>query len=216
LTNLKLYLTLLTRGVPEKKQTYLDTLSREANRLQDLIEGLLDLSRLDLGKLQTNLQPTDLNMLVGTLATDRGALAADRGLTLDVETTELLPMALADQKLLEQVLTNLLTNAINYTPQGGTIMLRTGTVEADGLRWATASVSDTGPGIPAEEQALLFQRFYRGKAGQASDAPGTGLGLAICKETMDRHGGRITVESDGVPGEGSTFTVWLRLAPSDT
>jgi signal transduction histidine kinase len=211
LTNLKLYLGLLTRGQPDKHQTYIDTLHREAGRLQDLIEGLLDLSRLDLGKLQANLQPTDLNLLVGTLVTDRGALAADRGLILDVELDERLPPALADPQLIEQVLTNLLTNAINYTPSGGQIGLRTGVAEAEGRSWATVNVADTGPGITKKDRAHLFERFYRGQVGRASHAPGTGLGLAICKEIMDRHDGRITLESQ--VGQGSTFTVWLAIAP---
>jgi signal transduction histidine kinase/DNA-binding response OmpR family regulator len=211
LTNLKLYLGLLTRGQPDKHQTYMDTLHREVGRLQDLIEGLLDLSRLDLDKLQANLQPTDLNLLVGTLVADRSALVADRGLILDVELDEHLPSALADPQLIEQVLTNLLTNAINYTPGGGQIDLRTGVAEAAGQSWVTVDVADTGPGITEKDRMHLFERFYRGQAGRASHAPGTGLGLAICKEIMDRHSGRITLESQ--VGQGSTFTVWLAVAP---
>ena len=212
LTAIKLYLSLLTRGRPEKRQAYLDTLHREASRLQNLIEGLLDLSRLDLGKTQANLEATDLNLLVGTLVTDRGELVADRGLRLDVELVEDLPPALADPKLFEQVLTNLLTNAINYTSAGGEIGLRTDVAEAGGQQWVTVSVADTGPGISQEEQTRLFERFYRGEAGWTSDVPGTGLGLAICKEIVNRHGGQITLESQ--VGCGSTFTVWLTLAPS--
>ncbi len=207
LTNLKLYLSLLTRGVPEKRQTYLDTLQREADRLQSLIEALLDISRLDLGKTQVDLQPTDLNVLVGTLIADRVALAAERGLSLDVEPAARLPLVLADVRLIEQVLSNLLTNAINYTPPGGTILLRTAAAEDDGRTWATVSVRDTGPGISAKDRKNLFERFYRGEAGRGGEAPGTGLGLAICKEILDRHKGHINFESE--PGKGSTFTVWL-------
>jgi PAS domain S-box-containing protein len=210
LTNIKLYLSLLTRGQTEKRHAYLATLRREVDRLQDLIESLLDLSRLDLGKVQANLVPTDLNLLVGTLIDDRGALVADRDLTLGVQSAKGLPLALADPKMLEQVLTNLLANAVNYTPAGGTILLRTETAKAEGRRWATVSVEDTGPGIPKEEKTHLFERFYRGAAGRASDVPGTGLGLAICKEIIDRHGGQITVESE--EGLGSIFTAWLPIA----
>ena len=207
LTNLKLYLNLLTRGYPEKREIYLDTLQREADRLQYLIESLLDLSRLDLGKTRSRLQPTDLNLLVSSLMTDRGALAADRGLSLDVELEKTLPPALADRKLIERVLTNLLTNAINYTPTGGAVMLCTATAEKEAQKWVTFSVTDTGTGISQEEQRHLFERFYRGQAGRASDAPGTGLGLAISKAIVEQHGGRITVESQ--IGQGSIFTVWL-------
>jgi signal transduction histidine kinase len=210
LTNIKLYLSLLTRGQTDKRHTYLATLRREVDRLQDLIESLLDLSRLDLGKVQANLEPTDLSLLVSTLINDRGALVADRDLTLGVQSAKGLPLALADPKMLEQVLTNLLTNAVNYTPAGGTIILRTETAEVADQLWATVSVEDTGPGIPAEEKTHLFERFYRGAAGRASDVPGTGLGLAICKEIIERHGGQITVESE--EGLGSIFTAWLPVA----
>jgi signal transduction histidine kinase len=210
LTNIKLYLSLLTRGREEKRPAYLETVHRETARLQNLIEGLLDLSRLDLGKIQAILQSTDLGLLVSTLAADREALVVARGLCLDVEFVESLPPVHGDDKLIEQVLNNLLTNAVNYTPSGGTITLSTALVEAEGQTWATVSVTDTGPGISETEKSRLFERFYRGEAGQASDAPGTGLGLAICKEIMDLHGGRITLESE--VGRGSTFTVWLRIA----
>jgi PAS domain S-box-containing protein len=210
LANLKLYLHLLTRGMPEKRESYIDTLRREVDRLQDLIEGLLDISRLDLGKIQANLQPVDLNLLVSTLVTDRWALVVDRGLRLDVEEDESLPPAMTDRKLIEQVLTNLLTNAVNYTPAGGTITLRTGTTKTGGQRWVIVSITDTGPGISLDEQEHLFERFFRGEAGRNSTAPGTGLGLAICREIIHLHGGHITVQSE--PGQGSTFTVWLAVA----
>jgi signal transduction histidine kinase len=153
------------------------------------------------------------------LAQDRAALAADRGLALEFALDSSLPLAQADPKLITQVLTNLLTNAVNYTPSGGHITLSTGLAQAHGSQWVTISVSDTGPGIPATERPQLFERFYRGTVGQASHAPGTGLGLAICKEIMDLHHGRVTLEdpfsqpdlisNNGKSGHGSTFLVWL-------
>jgi signal transduction histidine kinase len=209
LTSLKLYLSLLAHDQSEKRQTYLDILCRETDRLQHLIEALLDISRLDLGKTRVDLQPTDLNQIVSVLAVDRSALASDRGLTLEVELVDDLPLVDADPKLLQQVLTNLLTNAINYTPTGGRIILFTADATTKCGEWIAAGVSDTGPGIPAEERDRLFERFFRGSAGRASDAPGTGLGLAICKQIMDLHQGEILLQSDGVPGHGSTFTIRL-------
>jgi signal transduction histidine kinase len=213
LANLKLYLTLLNRGQPEKRQVYLNTLRRETNRLQNLIESLLNISRLDLSESKANLAPIDINLLVSTLTTDREPLVTDQGLRLEADLAEVLPLTLADANLLEQVLTNLLTNAVNYTPAGGRVCLRTGVVEVEGESWVTVSVVDNGLGIPLDEQARVFERFYRGQAGRDSGAPGTGLGLAICREIVKLHGGRITLES--APGQGSTFTVWLRSVPAE-
>ncbi|HMK07441.1 MAG TPA: HAMP domain-containing sensor histidine kinase, partial [Anaerolineales bacterium] len=79
--------------------------------------------------------------------------------------------------------------------------------------WVAAVVSDNGPGIPAEEQPMIFHRFFRGRASRATGAAGTGLGLAICHDIVELHGGRITLESEGIPGKGARFTVWLPAIP---
>jgi PAS domain S-box-containing protein len=208
LTNIKLYAGLLKRGQPEKFPHYLGTLKRETLRLENLIEGLLELSRLNAGTEPITLNPIDVNHLIESLITDRASLIADRGLSLHMELGSNLPPALGDPWRLEQVLSNLLANAMNYTPQGGTITIRTKRQEDDRQEWVTFTVEDTGLGITAEEMPHVFERFYRGTAGRKSGAPGTGLGLAICKELIDRLGGRITVESE--LGHGTTFTVWLK------
>jgi PAS domain S-box-containing protein len=124
---------------------------------------------------------------------------------------------LIDERLLSQVFTNLLTNAMNYTPSGGRIRLCSCARTDPSGSWVTVDVDDTGLGIPVEEQTLLFRRFFRGRASRETRAPGTGLGLAICKEILDRHDGRVSVESQGRPGRGTRFTVWLRPfgAPQD-
>jgi PAS domain S-box-containing protein len=207
LANIRLYLNLLNRGREEKKLDYLETLTRETSRLQKLIEDLMDVSRLDLGKIQASLQPTDLNQLAHTLAMDRKKLFEDKGLAFSIVVGTELPILMVDPRLLEQVLTNLLTNALNYTPTGGAVTLQMDVIDTQQAQWATIRVQDTGPGISKEEQANLFKRFYRGKASQANDVPGAGLGLTICKEIMDLHQGHITVDSE--VGEGTTFTVWL-------
>jgi signal transduction histidine kinase len=115
----------------------------------------------------------------------------------------------ADEGLIGQVLSILLTNAFNYTPADGQVTVSTHSYQSDGKQWAGFRVSDTGPGIAPEDQRHIFERFYRGEAGHASGVPGTGLGLAIAHEIVARHQGRIEVTSDGVPGNGTTFTVWL-------
>jgi signal transduction histidine kinase len=104
------------------------------------------------------------------------------------------------------VVTNLVTNAINYTPVGGRIVVSAAVTD----EWVTLTVLDNGPGIAAKDLPHLFERFYRGEVGRLASAPGTGLGLAISREIIDRLGGRITVDS--VSGQGAAFTVWLRPA----
>jgi PAS domain S-box-containing protein len=217
LTNLKLYLKLMEKGRPDKRTQYMATLDREANRLQQLIEDLLSLSRLDVGKAQPIRAETDLNRLVSQLVSDRAALAGEKGLSLTTDLAPGLVPVMADEKMLAQVLTNLTTNAMNYTSAGGRIVVRTALQSTDGAHpadWVTVSVIDTGYGVMPEEKQHLFDRFYRGEAARRAGAPGTGLGLAICREIIDRHDGHITVESE--PGKGSTFTVWLPPhVPSD-
>jgi len=210
LTNIRLYVDLLSKSHEKAKSArYLKTLGRESDRLASLIDNLLSLSRLEVGSTPLQTGPVDLNRLLSDLAEDRRTLAAGRGLELTIEQDAHLPLALGDPRLLGQVFTNLLTNAIHFTPGQGQITLRTtGRVARDGS-WVIAEVQDSGLGISAEELPLVFRRFFRGQASRHTGTPGTGLGLAICKEIVEQHGGRITVESEGIPGRGSRFTVWL-------
>jgi len=209
LTNLALYLDLLARALKgEKNERYMATLRRETQRLTSLIEDLLTISRLEADRVEITIEPIDINRLITDLAQDRMQMAANQALTLTYTVQPELPPALADSRLLTRVLSNLLTNALNYTPPGRTIHLRTCLQVWGGATWVTAQVEDTGLGIPPEEMEHLFTRFFRGYAGQTSNAPGTGLGLAISKEIIDRLNGHITVESQ--LHKGSTFTVWLQ------
>ena len=210
LANVKLYLSLLERGRPEKREQYMQTLHRETARLENLIEDLLDVSRLDLGVVHFRSGPTDVNPILAQLIADRSALGADHSLTLDYIPDPNLPRALADAAMLTQVISNLMSNAINYTLPGGTITLSTAARPSNAQAWVTISVQDTGPGISNQDLPHVFERFYRGEAAAKSGAPGTGLGLSICHDIVERMNGHITVESQ--PGQGTTFTVWLRPA----
>lgn len=208
LTNVKLHVNLLEHGAPAKHDQYLQTLKREVSRLEALIENLLSLSRLDMGKLTITLGPIDLNRLVSQLAYDRRSLIAETGLLVETQLDQHLPLAQADEMLLSQILANLMTNAMHYTPPGGRVTLSTATRQQADQDWITVTVADTGPGISAQDLPHLFERFYRGEVGRRSGTPGTGLGLAICHDIALKLNGRITVDTQ--PGRGSAFTVWLR------
>jgi signal transduction histidine kinase len=117
------------------------------------------------------------------------------------------PPAWASAPFVSQILSNLVTNATQYTPPGGRIVVSTARRIDHDQVWTTFTVKDTGPGINAADLPRLFERFFRGEAGRRSGAPGTGLGLAICRDLADKLDGRLTVESQ--PGQGAAFTVWL-------
>lgn len=209
LTNLMLYLDLLSAlDDPRRGQGYIATLQRETKRLGFLIDDLLTISRLEAGRVDISIKPTNVNHLLADLVSDRVMLASSRQLTLSFEPDESLPPAMIDTSLLNQAVSNLLTNAINYTPSGGKITLSTSMHQEDGSPWVAIEVADSGVGIPTEELPLIFDRFYRGSASRQTGAPGTGLGLAIAREIALRMDGKITVSSQA--DHGSKFTLWLK------
>ena len=191
-----------------RQESYLDTLRRETERLTHLIEDLLTISRLEAGRIEISLKPVDISHLVADLTRDRVQMAERRQLTLTHSAAEGLPAAQTDDpRLLSQVLSNLLTNALNYTPKHGNVHVHTDRRSNPDGEWLIISVQDTGVGISQAEQQRLFERFFRGSASEHTGASGTGLGLAISKEIIERMQGHITVHSQ--TGAGSTFTVWL-------
>jgi PAS domain S-box-containing protein len=208
IANLKLYHHLLSAR-PERQAEYLATLQRETDRLQSIVEDLLLLSRLDWEPETLKTELFDLNEVVRAHVADRTSLSSELGLSLKVELADRLPAVRADRKLIERVLSVLLTNALSYTPAGGQVTVRTLYEQSEESGRIGFSVSDTGPGIPPEERPHLFERFYRGSVGRKSGVPGTGLGLAIAQEIVSRHQGQIEAVSEGIPGQGTTFTVWL-------
>jgi light-regulated signal transduction histidine kinase (bacteriophytochrome) len=136
--------------------------------------------------------------------------ASRKKVALVHEVPDELPQVVLDKSELQQVLSNLITNAIAYTPSGGKVTVRAGTTEGKRGPMTWFQVVDNGPGIGEGEFPRLFDRFYRGQAAADNDAPGTGLGLSICKEILEKHGGKIEVDSG--PGQGSEFTVWWPIA----
>ncbi len=209
ITNLKLRQYLLQNTPPDRWPEHLAVAGREIDRLEALVEDLLTLNRLDQDRLSIQCEPVNINTLAEQYGSDRASLAETHNLTLRVLPTPGIPPAYADPNLIGQVLSILLTNAFHYTPAGGTVMLYTQTQEWEHQQWTGFSISDTGPGIPKEEQSHLFERFFRGQVGRNSGRPGTGLGLSIAQAIVTRHQGRIEIVSSGIPGQGTTFIVWL-------
>jgi signal transduction histidine kinase len=209
-TTIKLYAALMARTPPEKWKTYLEALTQEADRQASLVEDILQISRIDAGRLALETRSIALNELIEAAVISHQVLAGNKQLTLTQQPLEVSPIVCVDPERMMQVLNNLVENGIHYTPEGGTIVVSAGTEEMAGRTWAVVKVSDTGWGIPAEEQPHLFERFFRGEEPRQMQVPGTGLGLAIVREIVELHGGQVTVESQ--VGAGTTFVVWLPLA----
>ncbi|MGC9356994.1 MAG: GAF domain-containing protein [Anaerolineae bacterium] len=207
ITTIRLYAQLLRKSPPSKWEEYLEALEVEIERQAQLIQEILQFSRIDAQRLDLDLQVVDLNELVESTLSSQILFAQDKGVTLEFHPGQRVPELWGDAQKLRQVMLNLIINALRYTSTGGEVSVRTGWAEIEGRAWATVEVSDTGLGIPPEELPHIFERFYRGNKPRELQIPGTGLGLAIAKEIVDLHNGWITVETE--PDEGSTFTVWL-------
>ncbi len=210
LTNIISYLDLLEHGKPEKHAQYLQVLHEQAALLRELIESLLEVTQKSVNAAGVHVAPTDLNQLATSLLAEATPRAAQRGLTLTSTLTPELPFVSADGRLLAQALSKLATNALNYTPAGGTIDLATAEVIDAGVTWITFTIRDSGPGIAPDELAHIFDRFHRGRASANYKTPGVGLGLSISRDILINLEGRLTVDSQ--PGEGATFTAWLKPA----
>lgn len=206
-TNLKLYLDLLGRGRPDRQSHYMEVLHQQSARLSELIEDILNLSRLEMGGEKLKLLPVDLNKIVEQIVAAHLPRIESVNLDMRYELEPDLPLVQGERNQLAQVVTNLLSNAIRYTPQGWVKVKTTWDKEKN---MVSLLVADTGIGIHPDEYDYLFDRFYRGQYTGQSNIPGTGLGLAIVKEIVDLHGGLIGVQSQ--LGQGSRFEVWLPQA----
>ncbi len=204
-TNLGLYLELLERATPEKRIEYQSVLMGQSRLLMTLIDDILDLSRLTIGKSKKiEMTAVNLNLLAEQVVTAHLPLAEVSELELVFDPCPELSLVSGEQNQLARMITNLVSNAIRYTPQGQ-VCVRT--FESNGQ--VCLEVKDSGIGIDPEDQPHLFERFYRGRQVRQSKIHGTGLGLAIVKEIVDMHGGCVTIQS--VLGKGSTFQTWLPI-----
>jgi signal transduction histidine kinase len=197
-------------GDPEERREWIEMLHEGAERLGHLVEELLDVSRIEEGRLELNRRPLDLRSVVEKVSATFQSKATEH--VIERQYAADLPPVLADPDKLAQVLTNLVSNAIKYSPEGGLVKL---SVDADDgalhLR-----VIDQGLGLPPDALQAVFERFHRLEDESRQDIPGSGLGLYITRHLVELQGGRIWAESPG-PSKGSTFHVTLpaaRLAES--
>lgn len=205
ITSLTGYTQLLLRRLQRNQQVNkasfqqaLDAIEHQAAKLNQLVNQLLDVSRIDTGDLLIQRQLTDLRSLAERVASSL-QLTSDRH-RLVVSAPEIVPIAV-DPLRLEQVLTNLVDNAIKYSPAGGTVQIAIGPLPDEHVQ---ISVTDQGPGLSAEQRARIFERFYRV---QRRDGRGIGLGLYISRQIVELHGGHLTVESPS--SGGSRFVITL-------
>jgi two-component system phosphate regulon sensor histidine kinase PhoR len=208
LAALKSVIETLEAGAKDDPASAADFLARadsEVDRLVQMVEELLELSRLESGDIPLARKPLDFGFLRN--AVERLHRQAERaGVTLSLEAGEDLPPAVGDAEMLERVVINLVHNAIKFTPAGGTVSVRARAVEGA----VQVSVTDTGVGILSEDLPRIFERFF--KADRSRGGGGTGLGLAVARHAVEAHGGVVTVQS--TPGEGSTFTFTIPAVAS--
>lgn len=191
---------------PPAARRFLDRIETEVQSLTQMVQELLELSRIESGQVPMRLIPTPVDDVV-FLPVERLRPQAERaGLSITIDLPSDLPPVLADAERARQVITNLVHNAIKFTPSGGTVTVSAESADEE----VVISVRDTGVGVPAEDLPRIFERFY--KADRARSGGGTGLGLSIAKHIVQAHGGRIWAES--VEGKGSTFYVALPVLTS--
>lgn len=189
----------LTGALSEKQSHYLHRVKYNVDRLMRMINDLLDLSKIEAGRVELRLVPVSISELVNDVTESLEQIARNKALTMEVLHIGMSPTLEADHDRLTQILTNLVGNAIKFTPRGGMIQVKT-EMNKDG--YLQICVADTGCGIHPEDLPRVFEKFYRGQ-GVPSETPGAGLGLAIVKSLVEIHGGHIWAES--IPGNGSSF-----------
>ncbi len=189
-------------GVYSPDEARLKSLLEETQILARLVEDLRTLALAESGALQLKKEPTDLGLLIGETVSAFRTQADAAGVKLDIQNDADGLVLTIDPERIRQVLSNLIANALRYTPREGTIHVRYSTTRSDGRKFADLSVEDTGVGIAPEILPQIFNRFYKSR-----DSSGTGLGLPIARHLVEAHGGSISAESQ--PGQGTTMHIRL-------
>jgi len=207
LTSIKGYVDLVLDGdageISPDVREFLQVVKTSSDRLTDMVNGLLDLSRIEAGRVALNFVPLRVHEVIDEVLHDMYPQVEGQQLALSVDVPTYLPAVRGDHDRVVQIVTNLLSNAVKYTPPGGQVKVTAKTRDTH----VQISVSDTGIGIAPEDQARLFTRFFRADHPLVRQVGGTGLGLPLSKPLVELHGGRIWVESE--LGQGSTFSFTL-------
>ncbi|MDQ2799386.1 MAG: response regulator, partial [Armatimonadota bacterium] len=210
LTSIKGYTDLLLSGatgdLSELQAEFLGIIQGSTTRLSNLINDILDISRIESGSIEIRHEPIDYRRIVSDTLRLMKAAADDKQISMDASLPEAIPPVRGDTDKVTQVLTNLVSNAIKYTPEGGWVKV---SLEVAGDASVTTCVADSGIGVAPEDQKKLFQKFFRADNSSTREASGTGLGLVIAKTIIELLGGAIWLESE--PGRGSRFFFTLPL-----
>lgn len=214
LTKINLFNELL-QGLPpdagEKKQRYHDVIHQECERLTMLIDNVLDLNRIERGQMDYEFVEVPVEEVISEMAETFNVIYEPRGYGIDLHMSPDLPVMTIDPGAIKQALINLTDNAVKYSKEPHTLVVRAERTRMQGQPAVTISVRDQGVGIPRDKIKLIFEEFYRVNDGQTVKASGSGLGLALVRHIVTAHGGTITVDSK--EGVGSTFTMSLPVRP---
>jgi len=202
-----LMLRRVTGPLTEKQVHYLTRVKSNTQHLTGLINDLLDLSKIESGRIEVKSSPVSLSNLVHEVVDALRPVAAEKVIELESAVPRKPILVLADRDKINQILMNLIGNAIKFTPVQGRVTVSTLTIGDENVQ---VSVSDTGPGVPPDETNKIFAKFYQVAELNGANPKGTGLGLAIAKALVELHGGQIWVDSE--PSRGSTFCFTLPLS----
>ncbi|MFH1636760.1 MAG: GAF domain-containing protein [Chloroflexota bacterium] len=218
MTSIKGYVEILLMGAAgtlnEQQTQFLDIVKSNTERLNVLVNDLLDVSRIEAGKVMLSIQPLDMRPLIEAIIRDQNRQSKEdnKPLSIEFDFPLDLPRISGDEEKIRRILANLVSNAYDYTFANGHILIRVQNLKDE----IQIDVQDDGIGIPPEDQERVFERFFRGEDPLVLATGGTGLGLSIVRQLIEMHRGRIWVESSGIPGEGSIFSFTLpRQQPED-
>ncbi|MDH4267823.1 MAG: ATP-binding protein [Deltaproteobacteria bacterium] len=209
---IQLILTGKTGAINEAQVKFLSIAERNINRLTNILNDLLNLSRIESGKMEIKFEKLDLRSLIEFILSSFKAQVEGKGIKLRMEVPQKVPAVYGDHEKVEQILTNIVGNALKFTPEGGEIFISVKPYDGDGKMMAIA-VKDSGVGIPSDQLDKIFEKFHQVEGSLQRSVGGTGLGLAITKGLVEAHQGKIFVES--AVDKGSTFTFTLPIAEGE-